>query len=258
MLGKLVKYEFKYMARIFLPLYIALIVAAGISRAIFRFSNEHEIISAASAVSIFALIALFVAVAALPAVFTVIRFFKSIAGDEGYLTFTLPVKASEIILSKLISAVIFGIFSTIAIGCALMILLVDVAWIERIVEVIGEFIAISPIDFTVIVIEVIISLILSMIFMFCQLYAAMSIGQTSGKHKILCSVAAYFGIYMVIQMISTLGTVILDELGVFNLAFTTISSGIAVLCLYSVYYFAVSALLFLLSSHLLTKKLNLE
>ena len=49
------------------------------------------------------------------------QFYRNLMTDEGYLTFTLPVKTSEILWSKLITAMLWTIISSVVIGlCVLM------------------------------------------------------------------------------------------------------------------------------------------
>ena len=49
------------------------------------------------------------------------HFYRNLMTDEGYLTFTLPVKTSEILWSKLITAMLWTIISVVVIGlCVLM------------------------------------------------------------------------------------------------------------------------------------------
>ena len=50
-------------------------------------------------------------------IFVIIRFYRNFFTDEGYLTFTLPVKRNELFLSKFIT----GIFTSFATGTVLVI-----------------------------------------------------------------------------------------------------------------------------------------
>lgn len=266
MLGKLTKYEFKYMSRIFPLLYIVLIAMAAISRLLFYFADRYEYIDIASGFSVFALILLFMAVLSLPAIFVVVRFYKSMIGDEGYLTFTLPVKPKDILLSKLINAVAFSIFSLIAAIIAAVILLAGAADFSYIAVVIRTLInnifSNCPIDFIILIFEVLVCALFYVVSLFCHLYVSMSVGQIAGKHKIISSIAAYFGLGMLLQAFSSTVIVLVERLWRFDIANSDInmvvSSITATLGVYSLYYVIISVLLFMLSSYLLTKKLNLE
>ncbi len=110
MLGKLMKYDMKYMARILPWLYLG---AVGISVFLcivtlvipFDFLSGFELlIQSGSTMAVQALLIITV-------VFIVIRIYRSLLSDEAYLTFTLPVKNSKIIDSKIFAGAIWSFIS---------------------------------------------------------------------------------------------------------------------------------------------------
>ena len=101
MLVKLMKYEFRATARLFLSAYgifaaLLVIDRLSISSLLFLSSTNLEFAKLLSAGAVFVLCILTVlAIFTLffcPVLFSAIRFYRSTATDEGYLTFTLPVK----------------------------------------------------------------------------------------------------------------------------------------------------------------------
>ncbi len=259
MLGKLTKYEFKYMARIFPLLYVALVVVAAASKLFFVFSDRYQWLDIMNGFSIFAFVILLMATMVLPTIMLVMRFYKSMVGDEGYLTFTLPVAPYEILLSKLINAALWTVFGFIAIIASISIFFTGVPdlWkdITEQFEAFGNY----KLDLTILIVELIITAFFAMIAGFCHLYAAMSVGQTAGKYKIGMSVGAYFGIYFVLQILQSLLLMLLTKLQQALLPGELSLSGISVLIgIYGLYYVIISVVLFFISSSALTKRLNLE
>ena len=108
MLGKLMKYELKACGRIFVPLYVAILVVAAI---IGVFSNTESF--QVASILIFILMALFIGLMVVTIVLIIQRFKKSLLEDEGYLMFTLPVSIKNLILSKYLTSLIYIILSTI-------------------------------------------------------------------------------------------------------------------------------------------------
>jgi len=139
MLGKLLKYEFKATARIFLLMYAALLVVAGISAIIIPFNGRttlsfleaiptlHTIIT-----SLTTLLYVLVAIAVIVVTFVIIivRFYRML-GDEGYLWFTLPVTANQQILSKLIAAFVWSLASMIMVVISIGLLTLPSGWMSE-------------------------------------------------------------------------------------------------------------------------------
>ena len=116
MLGKLMKYDMRYMARILPWVYLGSIVLS-------IFCSAVIIMLPAKIIGIVDVItALFPALCTMAAyaiiimtvVVIIMRVYRSLYSDEGYLTFTLPVKNSKIIDSKILTGAIWTSFSLIA------------------------------------------------------------------------------------------------------------------------------------------------
>ena len=84
MLGKLIKYEFKSLLRIFLPLYAVMIALSSVIPTTDTFNDVGAFV-------VFALVVISTSIFIGLAIFTILRFNSSLFGDEGYLMFTLPV-----------------------------------------------------------------------------------------------------------------------------------------------------------------------
>lgn len=63
-------------------------------------------------------------------VINIVRFYKNLVTDEGYLTFTLPVSSKQIIASKLISSLVMDILMAFAVLVSTFLLRNDLAVID--------------------------------------------------------------------------------------------------------------------------------
>ena len=134
------KYEFRAVARIVLPMFIVFLCAAMLMSIGFMLdgrvfhlleSGENEFLSALAimAVALFSLGILFLIIAINIATFVLIvyRFYVSFFTDEGYLTFTLPLTTDCHLMIKITSMFLWGLLSWIVTFVGLFIILGGVA-----------------------------------------------------------------------------------------------------------------------------------
>ena len=121
MLRKLTKHEFKATARYMLPLYLVLLVLTVLNRIMLNLDIYNGILSFVSNTMMVFYIVSIVTVAIVTLIIMIGRFYKNLVTDEGYLTFTLPVKVTEIVNSKIIIAVLWTIISAILILASILI-----------------------------------------------------------------------------------------------------------------------------------------
>ena len=108
MLGKLLKYELKATSRVFIPLYIAILVVSIVN----GLSLNLEILNIQGLATII-LMCLFISLFVITIVVTIQRFNKNLLKDEGYLMFTLPVSSKHLVLSKYLTSLIWTFLSFI-------------------------------------------------------------------------------------------------------------------------------------------------
>ncbi len=109
-LGKLIKYDFMDMSKLIIPFYIGMGVM-GIVIRLFWFVLLNEKIDERVRIStgVFQVMSYFGYVIAIIGIVlmtyyaVIIRYYRSIYGNEGYLTNTLPIETYEIILAKLLT-----------------------------------------------------------------------------------------------------------------------------------------------------------
>lgn len=285
MLNKLLKYEFKATARFFVPVYgifAALLAMQRLSMLVVHWAEGYSLPFMDTIFNLFTGMISFVAVLAViglfvcPFLYSIIRFWKNMTGDEGYLTHTLPVTAGQNVLAKLLTACVWEIVSLlIALGCGLLYWLSIDA--ESITEAFRAFLqdwAKLDGDIRLWTVLFCVLVLVSAFFQFMQnllaAYSAMSLGQSASKHKLLASGGVYIGFAVVSStIVQVLSLAVLIGFGdnFMNTAMQTtnvLTAGLlffkfmnSVLLLSIVLYALLCLLHFFLSRYFLTKKLNL-
>ena len=228
MLGKLLKHEFRATGRIMLPMLGALALLAGMANLSFR-GIEYTDSVIVNLILGFVIVLFFLglfAAAVLSVVIVVYRFYKNLLRDEGYLMFTLPVSVHSLVWSKLIAACCW-ILLTALVCTGLLLLTVfnlaaDMGWEEilRFLPTIGETIreaieqtALSSWDLVGYCVEGLLG-VLALCMCQCLLfYAAMAIGHSFAKNKVLLSILFFIAIRFGIQLLEALIGVIANRLG---------------------------------------------
>lgn len=280
MLFKLYKYDMKSIIRQILPVWIL----APVLSVVFGFAcvssrEEYEMSLDGTAEffigdNIFPLIiglslfGVFVAIGVITILFVILRFWRGILGDEGYLMHTLPVKTGDLIVSKLLSALTIGgltiIDGFISIMCMVAVfegglfalkLTLDM-FLGEMKETLGDF-------FATFIILMGISLIINIIANIYQVYVSMSLGQLFGVRRIAASVIVYMGITVMLNTISALWLLIVAAMGFEDDISTTIMrisspSGMINGFIVSIVSSVILIIVFhVITSVILKKKLNL-
>lgn len=231
MVGKLVKYEFQATARLYLPLYLVMVVFSVLGRfSLWRLpwqiTSEPDFLGGTSfhadvivgentflgqllgTLAVMILVTYVLVVLGSMVVYFVItlqRFWRNLMGDEGYLMFTLPVTPGQLLWSKAICAFVWGIATFLMVLLSAAILAwhpwvinfareqwANLSFGGHIWEMIGN--VIPPVLRVMLVAYIFIDGI-GQLFI---LYAAMAIGHTVRRHKVLASLGAYGVIVTVI------------------------------------------------------------
>ncbi len=118
MLKKLLKYDFNAIFKYWwigaLTTFILSFAGAACQKIIYSPKDIPDSVYTFATLGIMLVVFSFVAFALMTALLVYIRFFKHLFSDEGYLTFTLPVKRNDIVNSKLIVGS-FSVFVTAAV-----------------------------------------------------------------------------------------------------------------------------------------------
>ncbi|EGT3801558.1 ABC transporter permease [Clostridioides difficile] len=249
MLGKLLKYELKASGRIFIPLYIAILIVA-VFNGIFMNTNILQV----QGIGILVLTSLFMALGVLTIVVTIQRFRKNLLGDEGYLMFTLPVSTSSLILSKCITALIYAVLSFIvAVFTFGVLMLFGTSGILDLFNTSFKWISENFLDILLLVVVMFISYS-SFILL---LYTSISMGQLPkfNKHRNIVAFASFIAINIVISIVGdAVGSILPNEDT--NMVYHLYQSPSFMLAILGSLVVAIA--LFFATKFILDKKLNLE
>ena len=248
MLGKLLKHEFTATGRLMLPVLgvlAGLIVLANISVRVM----ERDVGGLLTILAMLVLIAAFIAVILaelLPIIVMVLRFYRNLLGNEGYLMHTLPVNVHELIWSKLIVSLVWILATNLAIfllgalsvlfqsGTSLAELFQAFPSLSELRDMLPE---IRNVDIWTFLVEMVTGILLAGMITCLHFYAAMSLGHMFSKDKVLFSILFFIGIDVAFNILSTIlglsGVYYINGLTSFAAAINTILStiGLALLAL---------------------------
>lgn len=200
MLGKLLKYEMKATGRIFLPLFLTLLMFAGITRFIYTIGPEKWATPAIISMAIYIII--MVGMFVMTFIVMIQRFYKNLLSDEGYLMLTLPVKPWKHIASKLLVSMLWMVTSGIVALISILIIALEkgdlaeltrqfTAFCHQVFEQLGA----SAYLFSL---ELIIGLFIGLASGILIVYASIAIGHLFSRHKMFAS----FGAFIVLNTLS--------------------------------------------------------
>ncbi|WMJ23998.1 hypothetical protein RBG61_04830 [Paludicola sp. MB14-C6] len=262
MLGKLFKYEMKATARFYLPMLPVILFLAIINKMLFIFLPDNPIINAIRFISVSAQVLLIFAAFIISFIIMIQRFYKSLLGEEGYLSFTLPVSATNHIVNKLLVSCIWTIVTFIVCAVSVFLLIPDYSWISTFFgefsTLRSQFETILHINFWFFAIEIVFAALIAILSSTLMIYASLCLGHLAKSNRILVSFGAFFVLSTISQAIST---IVLSILGYsFFEASSTLEAGtISTLLLTQIGIgLVLSVAYFIVSNIILSKHLNLE
>lgn len=264
MLSKLIKHEFKATYRIFLPIYIGLAIITGFASAILFVTSAYEntLLNIAFGFGMVIVVLSYIFVVMSPYIFLSLRFYRTTATREAYLTFTVPADTKVILLAKFIVSLAWTLLTLLLWFLSLIIFM---SAIQGEGPAFSDFFSLYDSESMILqILTIIISIANSIL----TIFAAISLSQLVRDHRIIASFAFYAAIYTVQQIISvcallpfmfdsftsedaalsystgmTFGGIMSSYSGVYIISYI-ISLGISTAC-------------FFLSNYMLKKKLNL-
>lgn len=221
MFGKLMKYELRYLIRIFAPMWAAVVALCVMTRITIgpKLTANNLYIEGEEAVlpAILGVITVF-AIMTMMIVATVVliqRFYKGMYGDEGYLMFTLPVTTGQLIHSKALSALIMMIGTeTVTLLGVLIMMAYKELWNGDALgmtfpEMWGYFLEMmesNGITSGMLGLYVFWGFVASLIVFVAEIYMvylAISVGQMWKKHPVAGGIIAFYAINIVISVIDS-------------------------------------------------------
>lgn len=221
MFGKLLKYDFKYVARIWWMLAVGVlglsVAASLVFRAIFLNINSNGFFAFLSVLGMFFLVVSFIGIfgsLVVTEVLVFVRFYKNFYTDEGYLTFTLPVKRSKLLLSKTLNSIIwFALHTALILVCVVIFLGLGIGSSMGTppLKTVGSSIGWlwDKVGWWLIVyaVEAILLFVVLSAFTTCLVQLCITIGAiVAKKQKVLAAVGIY---YLVNTVLSTVGSICL-------------------------------------------------
>jgi hypothetical protein len=273
MFAKLLKHEWKATSGLLGIVSLAALGVGALLTALIRFANSApanmpDLVWAPVSTII---VGGFLAIAAYAMgtqIVLLMRFYKNKFSDEGYLTFTLPVTAHQILLSSLLNYLIWTVISVLVVVAAFaMVILVGSAPA-------GSFINREVLDGMSLVFKAMLqqeevpgflismlgSLVVTSLSALILVHAAITMGAViAKKHKILAAFGCYYGFSMILGIINSVLTVGIGMMGtMFVVTPENVFSGMnVVLLIEMVIYLAVAVSGYFLTHYLMKNKLNL-
>jgi hypothetical protein len=261
MLGKLFKHEMKACSRLLLPLYLLLFVLTILDRIVLGLNVFHGVLGIIAGILTFIFIFTDVVIAVVSLVIVIMRFYKNLITDEGYLMFTLPVKTNQLINSKLLAASIWTIVSALAMISSMFIVFSSLtgasAFWNELTTQLSLFKDELGSSFYLFLIGIVLGIVFTILNSILHIYASIAIGQLFSGHKILGSVVAYAAIGAVMQVVFTLASIIsVFIIGKEPNDFTIATNALMPVSLFITILFTVA--FYWITSFLFRRKLNLE
>lgn len=268
MLGKLLKYELKATSRVFIPLYIAILVVSIVN----GLSLNLEILNIQGLATI-VLMCLFISLFVITIVVTIQRFNKNLLKDEGYLMFTLPVSSKHLVLSKYLTSLIWTFLSFVVAFLSFTIIFMiptykyfDFSYFIKEfnllfsnmlnLNILGQFI------------KIILLMIISYTIFIFNVYLALSVGQLPIFNRFR-NVSSFIGFLVINLLISYAQNIVslfvndasvnIEAIDNINYAISSVTSIVSKgLNIAIVINLIIILVLFFATTYILDKKLNLE
>lgn len=212
MLGKLIKYDMKALNRFLIVIHGFLLLSAVLGRFLLTdrisFSKPDETMQLLLALSFLLYFLIIAGVSFGTQLVIVVRFYRNLFSDEGYLSRTLPVSAGQHLLSKTITGTVWCIADFLLLILSMWIIAATPSVVTaynankaEILEVLGFT---GSITVPALLAAMALLLFISALSGIIMLYASVAMGQLFTNHRILGAVVSYFVISTVISIFSLL------------------------------------------------------
>ena len=287
MLKKCLKYDFAALMRTWWILAISMLGASVLAGLGFRFfsqcmvaDNVNEGLAILSAfVALGSYFCILAMIMGMTVSFILIfwRIYTHFYTDEGYLTFTLPVKRSTLYLSKVISATVLqaATIGVLMLGILFMVVVVppteggeffiSMDWLAGIGDFLRMLVDLAgwwlllwvPVTFAIV--------ILLALFQTGLIYLCITIGAVVAKrHKLIAAIGIYYGVNMAVGIVGEILLLLLAS-GIAAIIYAAAAAGgavlgltvTAILVIFALALAVLSAILHFMTVNKLEKKLNL-
>lgn len=269
MLNKLLKYEWKDTRRLLLPINLVIIILTIIGCILLNTSIFDTDTGFLLAIPLFGIYLLsIIAFSFTTLIYIYVRFYKNLFTAEGYLMHTLPVTRNELFHSKLIMGYFWFFLNSMltalsagALGFSVGFHEAATGMADEINISFTELFGCSPLVFLLWALATLVVSSLSSVLMG---YVSVLLGQMMERNKLAAAVGFYFGIYMVIQLISSLAMMIptimqimseVDEEASLDFMTNSIKLIFPSMC---IFYLILSIVFYIVCRILINRKVNLD
>ena len=260
MLGKLLKHEWIATIRRYALFYLVLGAMTLFAAVIHALPADNFFFNMAEGAVLVLYVVTVIGVCFCSIGMAVVRFYKNMVSDEGYLTFTLPAKVEELVLAKFLVA---GLWQMITV--ALCIVSLFLVFVPGHIERKELFDGISYLSDQVgTLFPIFLAMLLcSLIYQLLLYYLSIAVGQLFGTYKILASVIAYCAISFVVEiamlliLLGVFAVIGFDKMNMFmnSMPAADVMTKIYFLCMG--WTIILGVVEYFVTCHLLKKKLNL-
>jgi len=211
-MGRLMKYDLRAAIKLFVPLWIGTLILSLInSFGVFRPDTpDGKLVSFLLSLTMIAYILAVIAIVIITIIYIVLRFYQGLLKDEGYLTFTLPLRIDSILWAKALTGLILMAVSGVVCVLSLLILTRTLITKEDVSLFISMFVDYaSAWDTVLIILSAVLFAVASCLSGIFHAYIAMAFGQLAQKRKLGASVLAYV---VISTVTSTIASVVLSPL----------------------------------------------
>jgi hypothetical protein len=261
MLSKLLKHELKATARYLSPLYLILLLLSVVNRIILELDIFDGFLIIIPRFITFFYVLSIIAVIVVSFLMMIIRFYKNLMTDEGYLMFTLPVKSNQLINSKLLVSMFWTVASIVAVIASILIVGATPESLSSFMDGLRAFWADVNAELNgkalMMLLEIIVMALLGLINSILMIYVSIAIGQLFNGHKLIGAFGAYIAIYVALQIGLTLLVFLISIIS--KDAFmesTSVPDIVFPLVLFVL--IILNATYYLVTNYIFKKKLNLE
>ena len=274
MLGKLFKHEFKATARHFLLMYAVFAVVTLCNKIVLEITATNEFWAMFQGLFMGAYILTCAIIFVMTTVLIVMRFYKNMTSDEGYLSFTLPVTVHDHLISKSVVAFVWYAASFVVFAISVMFLtwghIAFEEFANEFIELFGVLFESNTSAFILFCVLFALNIIIGSFYTIFLVYMSIAMGQLVNKHRVLTSIGAYFGINFIIQNVTSILflalSIFASTSGIFDDAFYAMVDSPDFFYIFMngtlgigfILNVILTAVFYFVTNHILTKKLNLE
>lgn len=209
MMSKLLKYDLRANMKIFILIWPAMLLFAGLQRLLLNFHYEGALASALITLLTTLMVLSMLAAFTLCFVICIIRFYSGLLRREGYLMFTLPVKPWQLLLSKFLTALFTLAVTAVLSYGGIALMFSGTTEVQQLLHGIKEFfgaLSFGPaLLFVLLMLAALANMILRVYFVSC-------LGHLFRRMRIFFSILFYYIISILIQvaaMVAIMGIAIL-------------------------------------------------